>query len=68
MHDVVFMEMLYSREHLAHDITSMALRKFGCGNDSVKELSSVAVFHHYVHVPVVDEGLVELDDVRVINL
>lgn len=37
-------------------------------HDSVKELASSAILHHNMHVPVIDECLVELYNVGVVDL
>ena len=59
--------MLNRGEHLAHDIGGMALSESLSCNDSVEELTTLAVLHHNVDVAMVNVALVEFDDVRVIN-
>lgn len=68
MHNVVLMQMLHCRQHLPHNICSMLFCEALGPHYSVKKLSARAVLHDDVHISVVNEGLVEFDDIGVVNL
>ena len=60
-------QMLDSREHLAHDVGGLALGESLRGHDAIEQLTTLAVLHHNMHVAMVDVTLVELDNIRVID-
>ena len=67
MHDTFFVKVLDSREHLAHDVSSVPLCEALSCDNSVKELTAGAVLHDYVHITVVDVALIKLHNVGMID-
>ena len=68
MDNTMLVQVLNSGNHLLHDFAGVFLRELLRLYNAVEELATCAVLHHYVNVAVVDEGLMELDNVWVINL
>lgn len=68
MNDSVSVQVLDGAEHLAHDVSCVSLCELLGSDDAVEEFTTTAVLHNDVHVAVVDEALVELDDVGVVHL
>jgi len=64
----MFMQIFDSRNHLLHNFAGMFLGEFVCLHDSVEEFAASAVLHYNVYVTIVNKGLVELDNVRVVDL
>ena len=56
-------QMLDSREHLAHDVGGLALGESLSSHDAVEQLTTLAVLHHNMHVAMIDIALVKLDNV-----
>ena len=53
---------------MRHDFGGVALSEFLGSDDSVEQLTSSAELHDDVNISVVDVGLMELDDVGVVDL
>ena len=67
MDDSFLVEVLHCGEHLAHDVGCVKLSEALGRDDAVEKLATFAVLHDDVHIAVINEALVELDDVGVIN-
>ena len=68
MDNAVSVQVLNGANHLAHDISGVALGEPLSGNDAIKELSALAVLHNDMDITVIDVTLIELDDVGMIDL
>jgi hypothetical protein len=67
MDDLLIVQVLHCAEHLGHQRRSVVLVEFGISNDAIKKFTTRAILHDDVDVAVIHEGLVELDDVGVVD-
>ena len=67
MDDSVTVEMLDGAEHLAHDVSGVALSELLGSDNAVEKFSTFAVFHDNVDVAEVNEALIKFDDVGVVH-
>jgi hypothetical protein len=65
--DLLIMQVFHGAEHLGHQGGSVVLVEFGISNDAIKKFTTRAILHDDVDVAVIHEGLVELDDVGVVD-
>mmetsp|Transcript_34823 Transcript_34823/g.81314 ORF Transcript_34823/g.81314 Transcript_34823/m.81314 type:complete len:218 (+) Transcript_34823:685-1338(+) len=66
--DVVGVHVIDSSHQLLHDKGSLNLRKSPLNLNLVKELPTSAQLHHQVHIAAIFEGIIELEDMRMIQL
>ena len=67
MDNSVAVQMLDGGEHLAHDVSGLALSEFLGSDNTVEELTTWAVLHDDVDVAVIDIALIKLHDIGVVN-